>query len=525
MPDFIIILLKINLVLILFAAAYYLILRRLTFYVINRVFLVFGILFSTLYPFIDLTDFFHNQNQQIVAFVPELNQKVATMVPLDFISNYWLWISMLFYVGVLIMAVRLVIQFVSLYRMHKKSSPGSIADFEVRILDEPVSPFSFWQTVYINPTLHKEKELQTILTHEQIHVKEWHSLDIILAELSVVFYWFNPGVWLMKRAVKENLEYITDEKILKKGIDKKDYQYSLLDASNLIPAVEIVNNFNLADLKKRIKMMNVKRSSKLTLSRYMLVLPVLLLTTLAFTVSKKDIKKHLSPITNVISNAVSNGVDSPILDISITTNSKAGIKRGHEKNSNLNQKTNVINVVLNFKDTINDGMDKVTKQLLIQMASQSAKQGDTSIFLTKSVHGMDLNAKQTEFLFAKTQEISKSSKDKITDKMVYVVRGVEYKAKKADQDVEGVLVTNIKRPVDFDDKPSNTKIVLKGYKTGTNPADSIDVSKVNFYFNGQKMTQEGLNKINPNHIKSVDVKKGEALSEVVIVGYGQKVKP
>ena len=75
-------------------------------------------------------------------------------------------------------------------------------------------------------------------------------------------------------------------------------------------------------------------------------------------------------------------------------------------------------------------IDKVTKQLLIQMASQSAKQGDTSIFLTKSVHGMDLNAKQTEFLFAKTQEISKSSKDKITDKMVYVVRGVEYKAKK-----------------------------------------------------------------------------------------------
>lgn len=524
MPDFFIILLKINLVLILFAAAYYLVLRRLTFYVINRVFLVFGILFSTLYPFIDLTDFFHNQNQQIVAFVPELNQKVATMVPLDFISNYWLWISMLFYGGVLIMAFRLVIQFVSLYRMHKKSSPGSIADFEVRILDEPVSPFSFWQTVYVNPTLHKEKELQTILTHEQIHVKEWHSLDIILAELSVVFYWFNPGVWLMKRAVKENLEYITDEKILKKGIDKKDYQYSLLDVSNLIPAVEIVNNFNLADLKKRIKMMNVKRSSKLTLSRYMLVLPLLLLTTLAFTVSKKDIKKHLSPITKVISNAVSNGVDSPILDISLTSNSKAEIKRGPEKKSNLNQKNNVINVVLNLKDTINDGTDEITKQLLIQMASQSAKQGDTSIFLTKSIHGMDLNTKQTAFLVEKKQELSRFSKNTTADKTVYVF-GVELKGKNVDQDLKEGLISDIKRPVKFEGKPYSQTIIIKGYKTGTNPADSINLSKVNFYYNGQKMTQEGLNKINPNHIKSVDIKKGETLSEVVIEGYGQKVKP
>ena len=107
--------------------------------------------------------------------------------------------------------------------------------------------------------MHNENELNTILTHEQIHVKQWHTLDIILAELSVVFYWFNPGIWLMKRAVKENLEFITDEKILKRGMDKKAYQYSLLDVGNIVPAIEIVNNFNLSDLKKRIKMMNAKR--------------------------------------------------------------------------------------------------------------------------------------------------------------------------------------------------------------------------------------------------------------------------
>jgi len=303
MPHFLIMLLKINLVLILFAAAYYLILRRLTFYTINRIFLVFGIFFSTIYPFIDLTDFFHHQQQlnpKVIAFVPQLNQSVKAIIPSKLVDMNWQLLSLIFYVGVVLMAVRLAIQFISLYKMHQKSKPGLVGDDEVRILNEQVSPFSFWQTVYINPALHQEQELQTILAHEKIHVKEWHSLDIILAELSVVFYWFNPGVWLMKKAVKENLEFITDEKILKRGMDKKTYQYSLLDVGNLTPAAAIVNNFNLSDLKKRIKMMNAKRSSRLTLSRYLFLLPVLLVTTLVFTVSGKELNKQLIPLKNAI---------------------------------------------------------------------------------------------------------------------------------------------------------------------------------------------------------------------------------
>jgi len=298
MPELLLILFKINLVLLLFAAAYYLVLRRLTFYTINRAFLVMGIIFSTVYPFINLTDFFNRQEQldtQVVAFVPKLNEKVAQLVPSSFITEYSQIIGVLFCVGVVFMAFRLIVQFVSLYRIHKKSKPGSIASYKVRILNETVSPFSFWQNVYINPTLHQEKELQTILAHENIHVKEWHSIDILLAELSVVFYWFNPGVWLMKRAVKENLEFITDEKIIKRGVDKKAYQYSLLDVCNLTTVVPIVNNFNLSDLKKRIRMMNVKRSSRLTLSRYVFIFLVLLITTLAFTIDKKNIKEHLMP--------------------------------------------------------------------------------------------------------------------------------------------------------------------------------------------------------------------------------------
>lgn len=299
MPHFFIILFKINLVLVLFAAAYHLVLRKLTFYTLNRVFLFFGISFSTVYPFINLTEVLDGF-RSTPAFLPQLNQNINRLAQQDSVSLLWQVLTFVFYAGVLFMASRLIIQFISLRRVHKNSKPGRVDNFKVRILNDEVSPFSFWQTIYINPLLHKKEDLKNIIEHERVHVEEWHTLDIVLAEISLVFYWFNPGVWLMKKAVRENIEFVTDAKILKKGIDKKAYQYSLLDVGTLRPSVAIVNHFNLSDLKKRIKMMNSKRSSTINLTRYVFVLPALLFLTLAFTIDKKKVQKRLRPINEII---------------------------------------------------------------------------------------------------------------------------------------------------------------------------------------------------------------------------------
>jgi hypothetical protein len=289
MQSLVIILLKINLALLLFAAAYYFILRRLTFYSINRSFLLFGILFSSVYPFIDLTELFYQQKKipvTVTEWIPTINKQVTEGVQ-------WKWMIIAFCVGALIMLIRLIRQFISLYLLHKRSENSLINNTPVRIVNEQLSPFSFWKNIYINPALHKTDELEHIIAHENIHVGQLHTADIILAELSVVFYWFNPGVWLMKKAIKENLEFITDEKVLKTGTDRKSYQYSLLDVGQLKPATTIANSFNLSDLKKRIRMMNARRSSKLTLGRYVFILPVLIFISLAFTIAKKDIIKEV----------------------------------------------------------------------------------------------------------------------------------------------------------------------------------------------------------------------------------------
>ena len=294
MPALIIYLLKVNIALILFYLAYRFVLRWLTFYTLNRFFLVSGIIFASAYPFIDLSDIFikHTEiNDKLIVIVPDWSSVEKAVLPYASF-NYWQLIIAIFWLGVVTMAVRLTIQLISLYRIHRSSKPEVLNNYAFRRIKEKVNPFSFWQSIYLNPAQHPQKELEAILQHEKVHVEEWHTLDILLAELSVVFYWFNPGVWLMKQAVKENLEFITDLKVLNSGLDSKIYQYSLVQISTLPQSYSLANNFNFMSIKKRIMMMNKKQSSKIQVSRYLLMLPVVIVLTFVFTISKAQLEKR-----------------------------------------------------------------------------------------------------------------------------------------------------------------------------------------------------------------------------------------
>ncbi|MDQ8003339.1 MAG: M56 family metallopeptidase [Pedobacter sp.] len=484
MPHLFIILLKINLVLLLFAATYYLILRRLTFYVLNRCFLVFGIVFSTAYPFIDLTEFF--DKQEVVAYLPQLNQKASELVPTGFFINNWPYLSALFYLGVLVMTVRLAIQFISLYRIHRKSSPSTVANYNVRTLNESVSPFSFWQTIYVNPSLHNEKELDTILAHETVHVKQWHSVDIILAELSVVFYWFNPGVWLMKKAVKENLEFITDQKILKKGMDRKAYQYSLLGVGQLNTSVPIVNNFNLSDLKKRIKMMNVKRSSKLTLSRYALALPVLLLTTLAFTISKKEVKAHLPQLAKIIPHLTVDEEVKPEEKVVVTARKKEKIVKNKIKEEPVKKDTlyrinHIVSTLFFDRDTNASGRPSLS-EIKEMMAAVTEKLG--------------LPRTQKPIVNGKISQVFVYKKDS-------TIAGAMGESPKVSIKFKSIgKVEEVDLPI-----PNGEKmIIVRGFKK---TADSVSLDDVKMIVNGKAYPSKELSNINPNEIQHVQVIKGE----------------
>lgn len=351
MPPILLILLKINGVLLLFTLTYYLILRRLTFYKLNRFFLLTGIVFSSIFPFIDLTDFVYKNagNSELIKYLPTTQTN-----ELPNLNYVWQIVTSCLILGMLILAIRFGVQLFSLYRIYKNSEATKIGEENVRVMREKIHPFTFWQTIFINPTLHQPEEFSMIVAHEKVHVKQWHTIDILLAQVGVVFYWFNPGIWFMKIFIRENLEFITDEAILKKGVERKSYQYNLLKVETGIRYFEPVNSFNLNGVKKRIQMMNAQKSGKFKLISYFIFLPLLILFSLIFTISKKELpfKQELVAIGEAlqISNpkiAAAVNQEAPLIIDAVNLKEKK-----EKKKVVSSQKDNAENIVINVAEPI-----------------------------------------------------------------------------------------------------------------------------------------------------------------------------
>lgn len=285
MPALLIYLLKANIALTLFFLAYRWGLRRLTFYVLNRFFLLTGIVCSSVFPLVNVNDLLqrHQEIGEVVAYVPDLSALQAQPDP-GF--TVWHLLVYIFWAGVAVMTIRFIVQLFALWRIHRKSQPGTLQQHPVKLLGSRINPFSFFRHIYINPSLHQPSELDAILRHELVHVKEWHTVDVLTAELNNIFYWFNPGAWLMKTAIRENLEFITDRRMLQQGADPKAYQYNLIKVSGIPYATAIANNFNFSHLKNRIKMMNQKRSAKYNLLRYLVLGCVVVIALLSLNFSR-----------------------------------------------------------------------------------------------------------------------------------------------------------------------------------------------------------------------------------------------
>ena len=288
MPDLFIYLLKANIALTLFYLAYRFGLRRLTFYTLNRYFLLLGIILSATFPLVDLHDLFQKKEAlgtAVVHYVPDWSI-VRGYVAQPEALTAWQVVTYVLWIGVVVMAIRFVIQVISILKIHSKTTDAVLFHQKVRCMEDNLNPFSFFGNIYVNPAMHPARQLADVIAHEKVHVRGWHSVDIVTAEVNKIFYWFNPGVWLMKRAVVENLEFITDRQILRSGMDRKHYQYSLVTVSGIPHAVQMVNHFNLSHLKKRIMMMNKSRSARVHLLRYLLIVPVIAVTALLISASR-----------------------------------------------------------------------------------------------------------------------------------------------------------------------------------------------------------------------------------------------
>lgn len=286
MPELILYLIKVNSGLVLFCLVYYLFLRRLTFYNLNRLYFLFAFLFSALYPLFNLQSWFPRVRElqmEVSQVVPTWGMPMATTE-----HHIWKYVVWIFWVIVSVFVVRFIVRLFSLWRIHLSSQPAKWKYFDFRHVVHSISPFSFWKSIYIHKDAHQEHELLEIFSHENIHVRQLHTVDMLLADIYSIFCWFNPACWLLRTAVRENLEFLTDRAVLKSGLDKESYQYSLLNLSSARSPGGLGNSFNFKLLKTRIRMMNKKNSSAFHLGKYLLMVPVITLVALMFSISQAE---------------------------------------------------------------------------------------------------------------------------------------------------------------------------------------------------------------------------------------------
>ena len=273
-------LLQVNVGLILFYALYKLVCTRDTFFRSRRFILIVSLVLPFILPFIDVREWLESRDRMIMlthfdysAVLPEIvvgSEAVETGNRVFVLSE---WIGYLYLAGVVALLVRLAVQAFSLYRLIVRMPEKEINGVRVKCLNDPSGPFSFFGWIFMNPATVKEDELDEILTHEMAHVKQHHSVDVLLAEMVSICCWMNPFAWLLKREVRLNLEFLADRKVMEAGFATKSYQYHLLGLA-YNHKYGLSNNFNFSHLKQRIIMMNKKKSNAAGHIKYALfVLP------------------------------------------------------------------------------------------------------------------------------------------------------------------------------------------------------------------------------------------------------------
>ena len=255
---------------------YRIFLHRDTFFNGKRFTLLLSMAFVVAYPLLNVSEWMpdirpvQNLTRNFNVLLPEITISTAGSKALsttELLTYGYLLVSAF-------LLARVLFQFTKLLLLSKRNPSMVVDGQKIICLPSGSAPFSFFGLVFIHPEDHSSTDLDEILHHERTHVRQLHTLDVLLAELVCTLFWINPFAWLLKYDLRENLEYLADKDVVHAGFDPKSYQYHLLRLSYQQSPIRMGNNFNVSQLQNRIKMMNKKRTSQAGWSKYLLTLPL-----------------------------------------------------------------------------------------------------------------------------------------------------------------------------------------------------------------------------------------------------------
>jgi TonB family protein len=263
-----------------FALIFFLFLRNERFFLLNRIYLLAGILISFLFPLISIhyTVVLPVFTNVLTGSSDVTSVQVVSKSPLLSIGMILL---VLYIAGVLCITFLIIKQSKPVFKAIKRSEIITSQPVKLIRTAEYPSSFSFFSYVFVNPSI-TDIETEEIVNHELAHIRQRHWLDLVLVELLCMLQWFNPLIWIYIRFIRQNHEYLADEVALQRTSDPAVYKATLLNQIVGVSVVSLANSFNYSLNKKRFNMMKNIISSPYRKLKIFLILPVFAIVLYAF---------------------------------------------------------------------------------------------------------------------------------------------------------------------------------------------------------------------------------------------------
>ena len=242
---------------------YMLFLRKEKYHQLNRFYLLFSLVFSSLLPFIKFS-------VPVQPLIPNTQSFLTTVTEAPAIP----FGMVLYVVGA---ALFFILFLLRLFKVLKQIIGKRYIELNgLKVMDNPEQkvPFSFFHYVVVDSTTFELGELDLVLRHEAAHAKQWHTLDILFVEILGVICWFNPFVWAYKSALKSQHEYAADAAVIHSNVPRNDYFDLILKQIRHQNRLAPVHSFSATAVKSRIRIMMATVHGHHRWMRYLSVIPV-----------------------------------------------------------------------------------------------------------------------------------------------------------------------------------------------------------------------------------------------------------
>lgn len=276
---------KVSICVIVFYAFYAMALRNCTFFVINRMYLLFGIFASFLIPILHFSIFETQTHSAINTAVNNLMlPHEADFFQPQTITNaidsfhYENALSVIYFIGIAIMFFKLLFSIKKVIRLKRNAEIEHIGNIKIARMNTLV-PFSFFNYIFLPTT----ESNSMIIAHERAHIAQYHWVDLVIVEIVSLLLWFNPFVVLYKHALRLQHEYLADNATLTQHNQIETYLGCMLRQVKIVSLGVLESHFYCKTIKKRIVMITKNKTSIKYLGIYFLALPLICCLLFAFT--------------------------------------------------------------------------------------------------------------------------------------------------------------------------------------------------------------------------------------------------